>query len=136
MATNFALITGNNNGVVVFLNDVQVSGAIYSAAYLGELAKQKNVDNQKKAVATNQGIVENIASNRKVIFKRIRENFLRYDNIPSYEQFQRVYYNQVTDWETLIDDVASNGFGNFLADVNTVELTVVEDTNGLLENLV
>jgi hypothetical protein len=136
MATNFAAITGNGNGVVVFLNDVQVSGAIYSAAYLGELGKQKNIANQKKAVATNQGIVENTNDNRKIIFSRIRDTFLRYDNVPSYEQFQRVYYNQVTDWETLIDDVASNGFGNFLADGNTIELTVAEDTNGLLENLV
>ncbi len=114
-------IIGNGSGVVVFLNEQQVSGGIYSnALYQSTLPTAIAFD--QNGTAISQGIFQNTLANRFFLLGQIRNNVFRVSDTPTYIYRFNVSHNPDLTPEQVLLYMQNNDVAGYLALPNTITL--------------
>lgn len=114
-------IIGNGDGVVVFLNEQQVSGATYSdATYQSGLAASLAYD--QDSTYKNQGIFPNTLANRFFLLDKIRSNVFRVSDTSTYIYRFNVSHNPTLTAADVMSYMQTNNIAAYLALPNTITL--------------
>jgi hypothetical protein len=116
-------IIGNGSGVVVFLNEAQVSGGMYgNALYQATLAA--SIADDQIGTQLNQGIWTNTNNNKFSILKIIKDATFKIGISPDvyFYGYNTIAYNPTATAADVISYMQSNNVNGFLTLPNTITL--------------
>lgn len=117
-------IIGNGNGVIVFLNEGQISGSVYGDANYQAILTNAINNNYGFDAELSNGIMRNTPANKFAICKRIKDSVFKMQDSPTTfaYQYDIIAFNQTLTGQQTLQYMRDNNLAAFLALPDTKQL--------------